>query len=666
MIRHTALAKRSSFPSILARLGLVLALLAGIMGIIPASPAQANNQISTLLPTDAVLQIAADEQFDAISAGLYHTCGLKPDGSLSCWGYDGYGQVSGPNGSSEVFAQVTTSLYHTCGVKTDGRLACWGDNGYGQVSGPNSSPDTFTQISVGGYHTCGLKTDSKLACWGHNWYGQVSGPNTSSETFTQVDAALYHTCGVKADATPTCWGYDGDGQVSGPNRSSKALKQVSAGGYHTCGLETDGTLACWGNNDYGQAPSFNQPPTDIILSNDNLDENQPLNTQVGIFSTSDPNADDTHTYSLVNTGTCPGPDNGSFNIDANRLRTSVAIDYEIKSSYVTCVRTEDDNGAAYDKQFTIRVNNVNEAPINTVPGAQSTTVSAALIFSASSGTSISVTDVDAGGNPLKVTLAATYGTLTLNSTSGLTFSIGDGTADAHMVFTGTIANINTALDGMSFNLTPDHIGAANFQIITDDQGYTGAGGPQTDEDTVDIIVEPAAAPSVNRIFLPLIRMGRAAPSTPDLVVNSLVATGDAVTVTIKNVGTAAVVDAFWVDVYFNPTQTPTINRPWDTIASHGVVWGVTRSIPTGGTLTLTTNGDYYAPEYSSTSPLPVGAAVYALADSINYNTTYGAVRESNEENNLFGPVKSTGGGARVAAAAVGQGQLSSGEVLPPR
>ncbi|MHC4501421.1 MAG: hypothetical protein ACYS21_20210, partial [Planctomycetota bacterium] len=500
------------------------------------------------------------------------------------------------------------------------------------MSGPNSSPDTFAQISVGGYHTCGLKTDSKLACWGHNWYGQVSGPNASSETFTQVDAALYHTCGVKADATLTCWGYDGDGQVSGPNRSSEAFRQVSVGGFHTCGLKTDGTLDCWGNNHYGQAPSFNQPPTAITLSSDNVDENQPVDTEFSTLTTSDPNADDTHTYSLVNTGACPGPDNGSFNIDTDRLRTSAAFDYETKNSYVTCIRTDDSNGAVYDEQFTIHVNNVNEAPTNIVPGAQSTNISEALIFSTSSGTSISVSDVDAGGNPVKVTLTAAYGTLTLNGSDGLTFSIGDGTADAHMVFTGTITSINTALDGMTFNLTPNHIGAANFQIITDDQGYTGSGGPKTDQDAVDIIVEPAAAPSANRIFLPLIMMTKAAASSPDLVVDSLVAVGDSVTVTIRNVGSAAVVDAFWVDVYINPTQTPPINRPWDTIASHGAVWGVTTSIPAGGSLTLTTDGDYYAPEYSSTSPLPVGAAVYALVDSINYDTTYGAVRESNEGN----------------------------------
>ncbi|MHC4501422.1 MAG: RCC1 domain-containing protein [Planctomycetota bacterium] len=199
MTRHTALAKRFFFPSIPARLGLVLALLTGIMGIFPASPAQANDQISTLMQTDAVLPIAVDEQFVTISAGLYHTCGLKPDGSLACWGYDGYGQVSGPNGSSDTFAQVSAGGNHTCGVKTDGSLACWGNDSYEQVSGPNASSETFTQVSAGGSHTCGLKGNGRLDCWGYDVYGQVSGPSLSSDTFSQVAGGSYHTCGVKTN-----------------------------------------------------------------------------------------------------------------------------------------------------------------------------------------------------------------------------------------------------------------------------------------------------------------------------------------------------------------------------------------------------------------------------------------------------------------------------------
>ncbi len=96
------------------------------------------------------------------------------------------------------------------------------------------------------------------------------------------------------------------------------------------------------------------------------------------------------------------------------------------------------------------------------------------------------------------------------------------------------------------------------------------------------------------------------------------------------------------------------------------MWGITTSIPAGGSLALTTGGDYYFPEYSSPTPLPVEANVYALVDSINYDTTYGAVLESDEDNNLFGPVISTTGLTSEAARIGGQSQPASRDGLPVR
>jgi hypothetical protein len=179
------------------------------------------------------------------------------------------------------------------------------------------------------------------------------------------------------------------------------------------------------------------------------------------------------------------------------------------------------------------------------------------------------------------------------------------------------------------------------------------------------INEGRSSPLPNEVYLPLIL--KHSVSGPDLVVDSLIATSDAVTVTIKNQGNVPVTDAFWVDVYFNPSVTPSLNQPWDTIASYGMVWGVTTPIaPNGGILILTSGGDYYFPEYSSPAPLPVGADVYALVDSINFGTSYGTVLESNEENNLLGPVTSTTGVAGEAASVGNQGRSPSMERLPPR
>jgi len=79
-------------------------------------------------------------------------------------------------------AKVSAGLWHTCAVKTDGSLWCWGSNGYGQLGdGTNTGRTTPVQImssgvssvSLGLWHTCAVKTDGSLWCWGTNWSGQL-------------------------------------------------------------------------------------------------------------------------------------------------------------------------------------------------------------------------------------------------------------------------------------------------------------------------------------------------------------------------------------------------------------------------------------------------------------------------------------------------------------
>ncbi|HMC97990.1 MAG TPA: hypothetical protein VKG92_10060, partial [Flavobacteriales bacterium] len=81
---------------------------------------------------------------------------------------------------------------------------------------------------------------------------------------------------------------------------------------------------------------------------------------------------------------------------------------------------------------------INDAPVNVVPGAQSTSEETARVFSSGNGNAITVTDVDAASSAVRVTLTATNGTLTLAGLAGLSFTAGDGTGDATMTFTGTL------------------------------------------------------------------------------------------------------------------------------------------------------------------------------------------------------------------------------------
>ncbi|HSA61949.1 MAG TPA: DUF4347 domain-containing protein, partial [Nitrospiraceae bacterium] len=178
---------------------------------------------------------------------------------------------------------------------------------------------------------------------------------------------------------------------------------------------------------------------------------------------------------------------------------------------------------------TINLTAVDDAPVNTVPGAQSTNEDTVLVFSLGNGNLISIGDVDAGGSSVQVTLTGTNGTVTLSGTTGLVFSVGDGTADATMTFTGTAAQINTALAGMSFTPTANFNGAASLQIVTNDLGNTGSGGPLSDTDTVNITVTPVNdAPTATNLSAGETYTEDTALNLTDIVVSDV----DSATVTV--------------------------------------------------------------------------------------------------------------------------------------
>ena len=141
----------------------------------------------------------------------------------------------------------------------------------------------------------------------------------------------------------------------------------------------------------------------------------------------------------------------------------------------------------------ITVNAVNDAPVNSVPAAQSTLEDTALTLSTGNTNAISISDVDAGTASVEVILGVTNGTLTLGSTTGLDFGQPGGDmdgSDGTLRFQGSISSINTALDGLTYTPTLDFNGPATLTITTSDLGNSGSGGAKTDTDTVAITVNP--------------------------------------------------------------------------------------------------------------------------------------------------------------------------------
>ena len=73
--------------------------------------------------------------------------------------------------SSGSFASVSAGVFHTCGVRTDGTVECWGSNedGDGNVVGQATPPGgSFASVGAGALHTCEVRTDGTVECWGSN------------------------------------------------------------------------------------------------------------------------------------------------------------------------------------------------------------------------------------------------------------------------------------------------------------------------------------------------------------------------------------------------------------------------------------------------------------------------------------------------------------------
>lgn len=146
-------------------------------------------------------------------------------------------------------------------------------------------------------------------------------------------------------------------------------------------------------------------------------------------------------------------------------------------------------GAQTDSKFTtINVTAINDAPVINSPQSQSVGEDTPLIFNGQNGNAISFTDVDAGQGIVQTTIHVTNGLFSLSQTTGLSFSIGDGTDDDRMVFTGKLADINAALEGLTYTPTVDFSGSAELGVIIDDQGNSGSGGPLSDSRLIPITV----------------------------------------------------------------------------------------------------------------------------------------------------------------------------------
>src|SRR3989339_849007 len=237
----------------------------------------------------------------SISAGNYHTCGIRAnDSRVLCWGGRNYGALGDGNDSNtdnlnpnvttdtSSYISVSAGYFYTCGIRAnDSRVLCWGQGDNGQLGdggiGDNLIPtlindsSPYSSIGAGFDHTCGIRAnDSRVLCWGDSQYGQLGdGQNTTdysnprvttdSSPYISISAGYLHTCGIRTnDSRVLCWGAGdygilGDGQNTTDRYSpylttdTSAYKSVSIGTFHTCGIRAnDSRVLCWGDSANGK------------------------------------------------------------------------------------------------------------------------------------------------------------------------------------------------------------------------------------------------------------------------------------------------------------------------------------------------------------------------------------------------------------------------------
>ena len=223
----------------------------------------------------------------------------------------------------------------------------------------------------------------------------------AGEIRNQYSYAVSVPYSISIDGTTV---YSGSKTVNGGTLTtvinSASPAPLLAAGVHTISMTSGATTV---PRNFTVAAGGNSAPTDISLSTSSINENVAANSTVGTLSTTDPNAGDTFTYTLVSgTGST---DNGAFNISGSSLRITASPNYEVKNSYSVRLRTTDQGGLWYEEAFTITINNVNETPTDIALSASS--INENVAANSTVGT-LSSTDPDAG-NTFTYTLVAGAG-----------------------------------------------------------------------------------------------------------------------------------------------------------------------------------------------------------------------------------------------------------------
>jgi len=178
-------------------------------------------------PNTTPLTVGDDLDWFAVASGQGHTCGLRAPGTVWCWGRDTQDQAGGDAmeervrvpeqvGEHDDYVDIAAGISHSCGIRGNGQLWCWGTNLQGAMGvGPDARFVTaepvvvdprsiYDQISADWFSTCARTREGRVWCSGRNIEGQLGmGGLENSFEFVEVDsrggwssisAGRFHSC----------------------------------------------------------------------------------------------------------------------------------------------------------------------------------------------------------------------------------------------------------------------------------------------------------------------------------------------------------------------------------------------------------------------------------------------------------------------------------------
>lgn len=263
--------------------------------------------------------VLSTNRFIEVDSAPWHTCGVAVNGTVWCWGADTNGKLGNGGGVTADqetpyqvpgltnMVKVTAGKEHTCALRNDGALFCWGLNADGELGDgttisrdapvPVASLANVVDISAGTSRTCAVVSGGGAWCWGLGTSGELGNGLTASSSvpvrvanindFTQISVGSTTVddpiCGVTRTGKAYCWGADTNQQLgNGPGSTAQITPgevtnmnrnflKISVNNNTVCAIvaNRNNSVVCWGAGSQGEMgngalPASTNLPTSVL------------------------------------------------------------------------------------------------------------------------------------------------------------------------------------------------------------------------------------------------------------------------------------------------------------------------------------------------------------------------------------------------------------------